>query len=192
MLLVSFGPRWICQWLVLTLLVLPLLFCARRCCRWPLLPTGFVGPTGVAALLFWARWFCRLCCFVHWFCHCFCVARWFCHFLFVAPPVLPHVCLLARPLVLPPILGISNNGTTLIILAFTLTLYPLRHGRARGGELARHEAAALAADTAAVFLVFCCDVGTMLVLTGLQMYDVWAFWYDCGAVLNDAGVILVL
>ena len=43
-----------------------------------------------------------------------------------------------------------------------------------------------------LFLGVWCDVGTMLVLTGLQMYDVGAFWYDCGAVLNDAGVILVL
>ena len=32
----------------------------------------------------------------------------------------------------------------------------------------------------------------MLVLTGLQMYDVGVFWYDCGAVLDDVGVILVL
>ena len=32
----------------------------------------------------------------------------------------------------------------------------------------------------------------MLVLTGLQMYDVGAFWYHCGAVLDDVGVILVL
>ena len=50
MLLVCFGPHWFCHWLVLTLLVLPLMFCAPWCCRWSLLPTGFVGPTGVAAL----------------------------------------------------------------------------------------------------------------------------------------------
>ena len=43
-----------------------------------------------------------------------------------------------------------------------------------------------------LFSGFWCDVGTMLVLTGLRMYDVGAFWYDCGAVLDDVGVILVL
>ena len=43
-----------------------------------------------------------------------------------------------------------------------------------------------------LFFGFWCDVGTMLVLTGLRMYDVGAFWYDCGAVLNDAGVVLAL
>ena len=32
----------------------------------------------------------------------------------------------------------------------------------------------------------------MLVITGLQVHDVGAFWYDCGAVLDDVGVILVL
>ena len=71
-------------------------------------------------------------------------------------------------------------------------LYPLRHGRARGGELARREAAALAADTAAVFLVF-----------GAMWVPCWCLRaYRCtmlglsgtivGAVLNDAGVKLVL
>ena len=154
MLLVSFGPHWICQWLVLTLVVLPLLFYARRCCRWPLLPTGFVGPTGVAALFFGARWFCRLC-----FCCSLVLPQFLC-----GPVVLPLlVCCptgFAACLFVGPPAGFATDfgnieqRQDLIILPFTLTLYPLRHGRARGGELARHEAAALAADTAAVFLVF--------------------------------------
>ena len=111
----------------MTSLVLPLLFCARWCCRWYLLPTGFVGPTGVAAFFWGARWFCPLCFVVHWFCHSFCVSRWFYHFLFVAPLVLPHVCVLARPLVLPPIFGNIEQRQDLIILpltVYTSTLYP--------------------------------------------------------------------
>ena len=103
------------------------MFCARWCCRWYLLPTGFVGPTGVAAFFGGARWFCPLCFVVHWFCHSFCVARWFYHFLFVAPLVLPHVCVLARPLVLPPIFGNLEQRQDLIILhltVYTSTLYP--------------------------------------------------------------------
>ena len=152
---------------------------AGICC-----PLDLLGPRVLPPFLLGARWFCPLCFVVHWFCHSFCVSRWFCHFLFVAPQVSPHVCVLARPLVLPPIFGNIEQRHYLIVLPFTIYPKPLsvtsppeiilwlaselflhiltfhstaqvmeQHGWARGGELARRRAAALAAAPV-VFLVF--------------------------------------
>ena len=95
---------------------------AGICC-----PLDLLGPRVLPPFLLGARWFCPLCFVVHWFCHSFCVARWFCHFLFVAPQVLPHVCVLARPLVLPPIFGNieqRQDEDILPLTVYTSTLYP--------------------------------------------------------------------
>ena len=99
-------------------------------------PAGFVPcvllSTGFATVFVWPAGFATSCLLPHWFCGMF-------------------VC---WPAGFATDFGNIEQRQDLIILAFTLTLYPLRHGRARGGELSRREAAALAAATPAVFLVF--------------------------------------
>ena len=172
----------------------------------------------VAHWICWAHWCCRL---VFW-------GPLVLSLVLFCPLVLP--LLLCGPLVLPLLVccptgfaaclfvgppagfatdfGNIEQRQDLIILPFTLTftLYPLRHGRARGGELARREAAALAADTAVVFLVFGVmgyDVGAygltnvrclgfLVRLWGcpercwcdigamMFLYDILAFWNDSG------------
>ena len=131
---------------------------------------AFVLCPPVLPLAFVAHWIC----WAHWCCCLVVLGPLVLSFVLFCPLVLP--LFLCGPLVLPLFVccptgfaaclfvgaptgfatdfGNIEQRQDLIILAFTLTLYPLRHGRARGGELARREAAALAAATPAVFLVF--------------------------------------
>ena len=121
---------------VLCPLVLPLVcvahwICwAHWCCR-----LVFGGPLVLFATVFpWPAGFATSCLLPHWFCRILVCwpTRWFCHRFW-------------------------EHRTAARLNYSTRYPYPLpstRHGRARGGELARREAAALAAATPAVFLVF--------------------------------------
>ena len=121
---------------------------AGLCCPLDLLgplvlPPCFLGPAGFVACVFCPLVLPQFLCGPLVLPLLVCCPTGFAACLFVGPPA-----------GFATDFGNIEQRQDLIILAFTLTLYPLRHGRARGGELARREAAALAAATPAVFLVF--------------------------------------